>query len=62
MGFLIPLLFHKTLHPVLIYRFPQFQKQYIIISNLSQPLIAMDYIFPGLTCIWAVVLFRSKFK
>ena len=56
MGVSIPLLLHKTLHPVLIHHFPEFQKQYIMISNLSQPLIAMDYIFPGLTCIWAVVL------
>ena len=47
----IPLLLHKTPHPVLIHHFPEFQKQYIMISNLSQPLIAMDYIFPGLTCI-----------
>ena len=61
MGVPIPLLLHKTLHPVLIHRVPEFQKQYIMISNLSQPLIAMDYIFPGLTCIWAVVLFCSKF-
>ena len=51
MGVLIPLLFPHTLHPVLIHRFPELQKQYIIISNLSQPLIAMDYIFHGLTCI-----------
>ena len=58
----IPLLLHKTLHPVLIHRFPEFQKQYIMISNLSQPLIAMDYTFPGLICIWAVVLLCGKFK
>ena len=51
MGVPIPLLLHKTLHPVLTHRVPEFQKQYIMISNLSQPLIAMDYIFPGLTCI-----------
>ena len=42
MGVPIPLLLHKTPHPVLIHRFPEFQNQYIMISNLSQPLIAMD--------------------
>ena len=40
MGIPIPLLLHKTPHPVLIHRFPEFQNQYIMISNLSQPLIA----------------------